>query len=226
MPFELGRPLGVPNDREFQARVLMSCLRLLDAETGPVLEDYPEDVPPEARPSPEDMDGMVCAIELPQRPSDDSDMTRALLAEIGRMRPWYDMALNQRGRTTVGLSQLSIEDAARFLTDFIEDPAIPSQRDDIEVGALLKLVCEDLKAFYGEAFMVQPGAMQPGMSSGLAIEHWLFNETTLGHVLWTFREANTSHPDPVTRYVAQRQLIPDRQVHYKGAEVFETDNSI
>lgn len=35
VPFELGRPLGQPNDSEFQMRVLRACLGLLDADSGP-----------------------------------------------------------------------------------------------------------------------------------------------------------------------------------------------
>lgn len=221
MPFELGRPLGQPNDRDFQTRVLKACLGLIEADSGPVLEDYPEDIPAEAKATAEDMTGMVCEIELPAPPSDDNSLTQALIAEIGRMRPWYEMAVNQRGRTTVGVSQLSIEDAVRYLVDFIEEPATPSRRDDIKAGPLLKLACEDLKAFYGEAM-----SAQPGMSSSRAVEHWLWNETALGRAFWKFREENTDHPDSYTRYLAQRTLIPDRQLHFKDAPVFETDSSM
>jgi len=202
-------------------RVLKACLGLLEADSGPVLEDFPEDIPAEARTSVEDMAGMVCEIELPAPPSDDNDLTKALIAEIGRMRPWYEMAVNQRGRTTVGVSQLSIEEAVRYLVDFIEEPSTPSRRDDIEAGPLLKLACEDLKAFYGEAM-----SAQPGMSSSRAVEHWLWNETALGRALWKFREENTNHPDSYTRYLAQRTLIPDSQLHFKDAPVFETDSSM
>ena len=45
VPFELGRPLGQPNDVPFQTRVLRACLGLLDAVSGPVLQDYPLFVP-------------------------------------------------------------------------------------------------------------------------------------------------------------------------------------
>lgn len=137
------------------------------------------------------------------------------------MRPWYEMAVNQRGRTTVGVSQLSNDDAVRYLEDFIEDPPTPSRRGDIEAGPLLKLACEDLKAFYGEAM-----SAQPGMSSSLSVEHWLWNETALGRAFWKFRDANTDNPDSYTRYLAQRTLIPDRQLHFKGAPIFETDSSM
>ena len=215
VPFELGRPLGVPNDAAFQTRVLMACLTLLGADSGPVLEDYSEDVPAALQSTAEDMQGMVCEIDLAPPPTDVSDLVQALLDEIVRVRPWYDMALRENGRTTVGASQLAVEQAARFLAGFVETPTAPVPRDDIEVGALLKLVCEDLKAFYSESTTVQPG-----MDTSLAVEHWLWNETVLGRVMWTFREANTDNPDPYIQYLARRQVVPDRQVHYKGAAVF------
>lgn len=209
----------MPNDPDFQKRVLRACLGLLDAPAGPVLEDYSEDVPADAQPS--DMTGMVCPIDLPPLPSDDSARAQSLLDEIGRMAPWYDMAVSERRRTTVGISGLEIPDAARFLADFIDDPSTLSPRDDLEIGIMLKYTCEDLKAFYSEAM-----SAQPGMSTSLAVEHWLWNETALGASLWQLREANTDNEDDKTRCFAQRTLVPDRQIQYKGAPVFETQSSL
>ena len=69
MPFELGRPLGVPNDAAFQKRVIRAAFALLDAKQGPVLIDYPEDVPASAAEADADaMNGMVCPIALPALP--------------------------------------------------------------------------------------------------------------------------------------------------------------
>ena len=213
VPYELGRPLGQPNDAEFQKRVLRACLGLLDADSGPVLEDYPEDVPADA--AGDDMIGMSCPIDLPPPPLNDRELTRYLLQEIGQIAPWYELAVNQRNRTTLGISELDIQDAARFLTEFIEDSSTPSPRPEIEIGPMLKFACEDLKAFYSEAM-----SAQPGMSSSLAVENWLFNETALGKILWKFREEHTNDPDPYTKYVARRSVIPDRQIHFNGAPVF------
>ncbi len=213
VPFELGRPLGQPNDVEFQQRVLRACLGLLEANSGPVLEDYPEDVPTDADSG--DMIGMSCQIELPQPPSNESELTRSLLQEIEQIMPWYELAVNQRHRTTVGISELDIADAARFLIDFMEDASIPSPRPEVEIGPMLKFACEDLKAFYSEAM-----SAQPGMSTSMAVESWLWSETVLGKLLWKFREENLDHPDAYTRYLAQRSLIPDRQIQLQGAPVF------
>ena len=213
VPFELGRPLGQPNDAEFQKRVLRACLGLLEAESGPVLEDYQEDIP--AGSAGYDFTGMSCPIDLHSVPSNDSELTRSLVQEIGQIAPWYELAVDQRQRTTVGISELDILDAARFLIDFIEDPSSPSPRPEMEVGPMLKHTCEDLKAFYSEAM-----SAQPGMSSSLVVENWLWNETVLGKVLWNFREEHVDDPDSYIGYLAQRGLIPDRQIQLKGAPVF------
>ena len=48
VPYELGRPIGVPNDPEFQKNVIKAAFDLLDAESGPVLVDYPVEIPEDA----------------------------------------------------------------------------------------------------------------------------------------------------------------------------------
>ena len=54
------------------------------------------------------------------------------------------------------------------------------------------------------------------------VENWLWNETVLGKMLWKFREEHVDHSDSYTRYLAQRGLIPDRQIQLKQAPVFES----
>ena len=61
VPFELGRPLGPPNDAPFQRRVLMAVLELLKAPSGPLLTDYAEDAP---KATEAEMEGWVCPINL------------------------------------------------------------------------------------------------------------------------------------------------------------------
>ncbi|HAA93941.1 MAG TPA: hypothetical protein DCE33_15950, partial [Rhodospirillaceae bacterium] len=211
VPFELGRPLGVPNDADFQHKVIDAAFDLLSRKQGPVLEDYPEDVPG-GTPTEEEfeMAGQVCPIDLPPPPTDDSDLMQALEAEIGRLAPWYEMAVNQRGRTTVGISEIDILDAARYLVDMAEAEAPDVPRDDLDRGPMLKLCCEDLKAFYSEAM-----SAQPGMDTSLAIENWLWSQTSLGKAMWQLREVGLESDDEFIRYHAQRSLIPDRQIHLR-----------
>ena len=213
MPFELGRPLGVPNDPAFQTRVLRAALELMGAESGPVLQDYPEDVPPEFASA--DFTGMSCPIDLPRPSSSEHGIVADLLQEMQQVAPWYDLAASQRGRTTVGISELDVEQAGRFLAGYLQDKSTPAPRADLSTSRLLKLVCEDLKAYYSEA-----ASAQPGMAASIAVEHWLFNETVLGKLLWQLRNTHTEHEDDETKFFARRSLIPDRQIQYKGARAY------
>ena len=46
VPFELGRPFGAPGEPDFQRRVLIAALALLERDDGPViLEDFPDEAP-------------------------------------------------------------------------------------------------------------------------------------------------------------------------------------
>lgn len=211
MPFELGRPLGAPNDAPFQRRVLMAAFDLLDASSGPMLADYPEEAPADAADEGDATEGLVCPISLP-RPPDASARTneigRALLAEIGALMPWYDLAVRGRGRTTVGASGLSVEAAAGHLAAFLEDPDTPPPRDDMPSGRVLKLAYEDLKAFHGEAVTAQPGFG----GSSQRVEGWLFNETVLGQALWRLRGLCRASDDEYLQYLGRNSIVPDRQV--------------
>jgi len=212
VPFELGRPLGVPNDPAFQKRVMRAALDLLDAERGPVLVDYPEDVPSAAADAQTDaIEGMVCPIDLP-RPPDEAAPTSALgialMREIDAMRPWYELARTRRGRTTVGPSGLDIEQAGRYLAAFIEDQSTPCPRNDMPPARVLKFAYEDLKAFYGEAI-----TMQPGYATSKRVEDWLFKETVLGKTLWHLRTLCRASEDEQYRFLGRNSIVPDRQIH-------------
>ena len=100
------------------------------------MEDYPEDIPTGA--ANEEYTGMSCPIDLPALPTNDSELAQSLLQEIGQIAPWYELAVNQRHRTTVGISELDIRDAGRFLIDLIENSSSPSPRPEIEPGPMLK----------------------------------------------------------------------------------------
>ena len=62
VPFMLGRPLGVPDDPAFQQRVVLAALKLFERDSGPVLEDFPEDAPAVA--AADNLEGMVCAVDF------------------------------------------------------------------------------------------------------------------------------------------------------------------
>lgn len=153
---------------------------------------------------------MVCPIDLP-KPADDtfpaSEAGQAMMRELSSLAPWYDLALRTRGRTTVGPSGLTIDEAAKFLLAFLDDQTVSAPRTDLEYGRLLKLAYEDIKAYYSEAVTAQPG-----FGSSLRVENWLFNETAFGKALWRLRDICRASEDEYFQYLGRNSIIPDRQI--------------
>ena len=69
VPFDLGRPFGTPGEAAFQRRVISAALALFERESGPVLEDFPEDAPGEA---PSYAEGWSCPVALGAPPPADA----------------------------------------------------------------------------------------------------------------------------------------------------------
>jgi hypothetical protein len=172
--------LGAPNHAAFQKSVLMSLLSLLERSDGPsVLEDFPEDAPE----ADEDVEVLSCPVRFDDQDADasDSDPLRPnFIREIQAMRPWYDMALKKRGRTTLGGSGIDLDSLGDFIYSFIKGAEPDNLRKDIDPSVTLKLAVEDLKGLYIEAVTAQPG--QEGLSSK-ALKDWFWNKTTAGDVL-------------------------------------------
>ena len=191
---------------------MMAAFALLDEKEGPLLVDYPEDVPEAAGGVDEDaMTGMVCPIDLPALPDPDaptSEIGQALMKEIGSLAPWYEVAVRSRGRTTVGPSGLSIDEAAKYVAAFLDDQHAPAPRNDMPVGRVLKLAYEDLKSYYGEAITAQPG-----FATSQRVEDWLFNETVFGKALWTLRDICRASDDEYYQYLGRNSIVPDRQIN-------------
>ena len=43
--FSMGRPLGKPNDPEYQKKIIRSAFDLFNERSGPVLKDFPDIIP-------------------------------------------------------------------------------------------------------------------------------------------------------------------------------------
>ena len=193
VPFELGCPLGAPDEPAFQTRVLRALLGLLDAEAGPVLADFPDDAP-EA----EDMEGWSCPVNLAPPPGDAGDRAAALTREIAALAPWHDLA-----KKTTGATGAPIADVARFLLDLRDDPATPSPWPSHEPAEALKHATEDLKAFYLDAATAKPGHASP-----TALSDWLWNETAAGGLIRDLRQVCVDSGDDALRHLAERFLVP------------------
>jgi len=203
VPFQLGHPLGAPDDPTFQRKVLISVLELLEAPAGPVLQDFPEDEPEN-----EEITVLSCPVNYSRTKLEDGT-TDPLLSSFRRemtaMRPWYDMAVNKRQRTTVGVSGISLEKLPDFLYAFVkgEEPANP--RQDLSLAYTLKLAAEDLKAYYIEGVTSQPG--QANASSQL-LQDWFWDETVAGKVLLAIKKTCESSPDKMLNMMGAHFIVP------------------
>jgi len=188
--FELGRPLGLPDDAAFQGRVLRSALALLERTDGPLIADYPEEVPEAA-----DLEGWACPITLPRPNAEPGDACTELAAEIDGLATWHDRAVGLTGRTTVGLSGLDMAAAGRLVGMALTD-APPE-------ALALKRAIDDLKAYYLEAAGAFPSPGGPA-----ARKSWLWGETALGRALLTLQPKLAASADAQMKLLGTLTLIP------------------
>ena len=205
VPFELGRPLGVPGDAAWQTRVLLAALQLLEAPLGPVLEDFPDDTPTTSDDAPATL---VCPINVSAPKAALSDLDKLRLEfqqEIVNLRPWYERGVSTCGRTTVGASGLDPDALGPFIGAMLDDELPPSPREDLDTPDVFKLATEDLKAYYFEALAAQPG--QHDVDSTTQAD-WFWRDTTAGHLFFAIQQRCLASDDPVMQHLGASLLIP------------------
>ena len=208
VPFELGRPLGAPDNPDFQRRVLRAALALLDRPAGPVLEEFPDPAP-----EPADYEGWACPVSLPRpEATPDGNHERLIADEIARLRPWWDLAKERRGRTTVGASGYEIEEAARLVGRYADGAGPDDAEPQRKLSRSLKLACDDLMAFYTEAATAQPGA-----AASRDLSDWFWGETAGGRALLALRERAAGDGDKGMQLLGSLLILPRSQAHRAGA---------
>ena len=176
VPFPLGRPLGLPNNSVFQHQVITAALDLLHRESGPVLEDYPQDAP-----LTNVQDTPACPISFQ---TDTNTWQGRLTGELATLAPWYNIGLQRRkGRTLVGICSSPIEDIVNQLAIDLDAQHLP---EDL---TWFKAAIEDAKAYYVEALTAQPGEY-----NAPEIYRMLWHETQLGAGLKWFYHQFANHP--------------------------------
>jgi hypothetical protein len=204
VPFPLGRPFGVPDNPNFQRKVLTAALDVLDASSGPVIVDFAADAPGDA--PGDDMAGWVCPVSFPKPPpaTDATGLREAVLAEIGQLAPWYQMGRERRGRSAVGLSGLAMADAARFLDAWLAGETRQSPIEGVGVVDALRWSAEDLKAFYLEA-----ATAQPGTAGRQELLDWMWRRTSAGEMLKALRKVLLADDDPGIHDIGDFMLVPE-----------------
>jgi hypothetical protein len=197
VPFELGRPFGPPGDPEFQKRVILTALRLLERERGPVvIEDFPDD-DPRARPDPAWHPPVVVAPELE--------------GEIASLHDAHRRWVAERGRTTVGLSGLSIEECGGTIAAWLRGEVPASPRDGVSSPLLLRFAVDDVKAYYLEA--AAAGAARP---SSRQLGDWFWERTAAGAALHALRAACLASEDERLKLIAGNFIVPALRVRSPG----------
>jgi hypothetical protein len=206
VPFDLGRPLGVPNDAEFQKRVLLSVLKLFEESSGPVLRDFPEDAPT-AKAADVVWAGPVNLARKKIDLSDAGEMRAAFKKEMVELRAWYELAVKTQQRTTVGVSGLETDQIVDFIGAFLDGvPANP--REDISLAFSLNFAVDDLKAFYYEAAAAQPGSASPTAEE---LDDWFWGETVAATVLFAVKDRCLKKDDKMMQLLGKILLIPMSQ---------------
>ena len=185
VPFPFGHPLGEANDPEQQTRVMRAAFELLERDSGPVLEDYPEDI----------YAGQD--INLAQASSvSQPEISEDVAFEVTSLRPYYEQWLSAHaGRTNVGVTRVDqrrFRGLVRLLEAFAEGREIdsPEWNRDVPLSQFVRWSADDLKAFYLEARMQQrPGA------SFQELNRWLWSETALSNLLRAVRDRMRAQGD-------------------------------
>ena len=190
VPFELGRPLGPPNDAAFQRKVLVAALQLLESAQEPgIIVDFDE----------EDPDGAgdphwSCPI---------AGGAADIAAEVAAVRPHYERALAQFGRTTVGLTEVPIEAAAAFLAAYAPDEGAERPRTGMAPASLMRFCADDVKAYYLEA-----AASGGGTPSGRQLTDWFWNETIAGQTIKAIMHGSSASADKQRQALGVKSIVP------------------
>lgn len=186
VPFPFGHPLGEANDAELQTQVMRAAFALLDRDTGPVLEDYPEDIY-----AGQDINlAQASSVAQP-------DVSADVAFELTTLRPYYEQWVSAHtGRTAVGITRVDqrrFRGLVRLLEAYAEgrEVDVPEWNKDVPLPQFLRWAADDLKAFYSEARM-----QQKPTSSFQELNGWLWSETALSNLLRAVRDRMRAEGDP------------------------------
>ena len=203
LDFPMGRPLGKPNDPEFQLKVIRAAFDLFDAPSGPVLKDFPDVIPVR-----DGRMGYALPPEMVMTTDDIGDIDPLLAevqAEIEALRPAYEAAVAARGRTTVGASELAVTGMAPHIAAFVRGEKPKSPRKGLSPIPALKLVIEDLQAYYTEA-----RTHRDAVDDFELLGKWFWEESKAGKLILWLEAVSLASDDSVLRQIVDMSLVTPR----------------
>lgn len=201
--FPMGRPMGKPNDSDYQTKVIRAAFALLAQSSGPVLEDFPDVIPVR-----DGRMGYALPVELVIAKDDIGDVVQLVTeieAEMEALREPYEAAVAARARTTVGASELPIQEFVPFIAEFVKGNKPKSPRKGLPPVPLLKLVAEDLAAYYTEA-----RTHRDNIDDIELLGKWFWEETKAGQLLLWLEAVSLESDDKVLCQIVEMSLITPR----------------
>lgn len=166
--FPLGRPLGKPNDVEFQTDVIREAFKLLSRDDVPVLEDYSVVI--------EDQTESPLACTLPPRHNPD---LHPAVDEALALRPAYNRAVEAAGgRTAFGRSG-SLEVLGELIEKLVKVADGASLADAGFDADSVRAAGQDVRAYYEEAGL----ALSDHVPAARQLESWFYTDTETGPII-------------------------------------------
>lgn len=206
VPFDLGRPLGEPQNAPLQHRVMLAALKLLESPEGPVLEDFPDEGLPESEDGDQEPAVLACPISFRKHPEGMSEPEMHISAfrqEVAEFRNWYDLNLQKTKRTAV--VRFDPGSVCELLCTYASGGSIENRTKGMSPGAAIRIAAQDLKAFYFEALMARPGAKPV---DGKAFQRWFWNETAAADLLRGIQKKCLEETDLSLKMTGKMLLIP------------------
>jgi hypothetical protein len=206
VPFPLGRPFGAPNEPDFQRRVLLESLRLLESTDGPVvLRDFPDDAPNSM--TDHGTDGWSCAVSFAGRKDHAGD---GVAAEIESLRPWNEVVAVARTGAPSNTTGQSIDELATQLATLCDPSTDVDSWPAKELMSTVRLTCSDVRAWYQDAAVGQPGPAPTPEE----LETWFWRETAVARRIAELAERLRSHSDGGIVRLATQAMVPRDHVEH------------
>ena len=201
VPFMLGRPFGAPTDTVFQKRVLQEALKLLEHDREPIIQDFTDDAPPDQLGY--DDQQLVCPVSFPSQ-SKVGTLREQVISEVAQLKAWHQVSTQARNRTTLGVTGASPERIADFVTSWLgSNPEQILYAPDQPAAVSLKFATDELKSFYFESKLAQPG-----QHSAKSVQDWFWFETSGGEALLALRAKLAAEGDPAFKGLATLSMVP------------------
>ncbi len=185
--FPLGRPLGVPSDRDFQHRVLNAAFELLKSPE-PIFFEYGERI----------IDDGTEVMSCPMPPRHDPTLHPAI-DEANGLRPAYERSIGEYGNRVGAGRVVQADQIADAIEAFIRvSEGTPWK--EAGVPGIPARVSQDIRGYYETAAL----ALSEHAPAAWAGTRWFLDETEAGKVVMAARQAmaDAGEKEPIWFYMA------------------------